>query len=71
MSNEEVLEKTQQKVILRIRKSQLKFWRYIVRKEDLENVTLIRHVEGKADRERQRITYLTILVGRTCIRKHG
>lgn len=28
----------------------------------LENVALIRHVEVKADRERQRITSLTILV---------
>lgn len=26
----------------------------------MENVTFIRHVEVKADRERQRITYLTI-----------
>lgn len=34
---------------------------YIMRKEDLQNLTLTGYIEGKRDREKLQVTYLTSL----------
>lgn len=44
-----------------IKKRQLKFLWYIIRKEGLENITLTGYIEGKRDKWRQRGIYLTSL----------
>lgn len=45
--NEEVLRKQIYILVLRIRKRQLKFERYIIRKDDQENLTHSGHTEDK------------------------
>lgn len=40
-------------IILRSMKRQLKFFRHITRKQDLENLTYTGHIEDKRDKGRQ------------------
>lgn len=51
---ENVIKKT---LIFRIRKWQLKFWRHMKKKESLENLTLPRHIDGKNEGCKKRVTY--------------
>ncbi len=53
MSNDKVLEKmeTKRKLILNIKKRQVKFLGHIMRKEGLENLILTGQIEGKRERK--------------------
>ena len=61
VSNYEVLRRmqTRRRLMLDIRKRQLKFLGHIMRKEGLENLILTGLIEGGRDRGEQRATYLT------------
>lgn len=56
--NNKALEKmkTQRKLIVNVRRKQLRFLGHIMRKEGLETSTLTRHIEGKVQ-----VIYLTSL----------
>lgn len=71
MNNEEVLTKTGTKraLVFRVSKRQLKFLRYLMRKKDLANLTLIRYIGYIWDREKQGVTFLTGLCKWTA--QHG
>lgn len=58
VNNEEVLGKMWRKwiLLLKIRKKQLKFTRYIIRKWSMENLTLSGHSEGRRSK-REIVTY--------------
>ncbi len=49
---------TKRRLILNIRKRQLKFLGHIMRKEGLENLILTGRIEGKRDKGNQRVTFL-------------
>ena len=63
MSNEEVLRRAETKwaLLMIIRKRQLAFLGYIMRKNELEELILTGIVDGKRSRGRQREKYLTHL----------
>lgn len=63
VTNGEVLWRiwTIKKLALTIRKRQLEFCGYMMNNEGLENLTLIRHIEGKRNGGKQWETYLTNL----------
>lgn len=64
MSNYEVLDKNTDKYkpfICSIRKIQMKFLGYPMRKEGLGNLIVRRHLENKRDGVKQDIAYLTSL----------
>ena len=63
VTNEEVLKKigTKRKLLPTIRKRQLEFLGHVMRKESVENLTLTGLTEGKKNRGRPRIKYLTSL----------
>lgn len=48
-------------ILLSIRKRRLKFGEQIMWKECLENWTLTEHMEGKSDKRKQRMIYITSL----------
>ncbi|MGX9987587.1 reverse transcriptase domain-containing protein [Soonwooa purpurea] len=60
VSNYEVLRRmqTKRRLMLDIRKRQLKFLGHVMRKEGLENLILTGRIEGGRDRGKQRTTYL-------------
>jgi len=63
MSNQEVLEKarTERFIIKLIRKRQLEFLGHIMRKGELENLSVTAKINGRHDRGRQRLTYIASL----------
>lgn len=63
MSNGDVSKKIEEirTLIHRVRKCELKFIGYIVRKEYLENFILTGYIEGNRDRGKHKITCLTRL----------
>ena len=65
VTNEEVLKRVGKgrTLMKRIRKRQLEFLGYIMRKEKLENLTVIRKIEGKRSRGRQQSTFMESLSG--------
>lgn len=64
MSNDIILEKMEirRTLICSIRRRQLKFLGYIMKKEGLKNLTVTGHIEGKRDKGKQHITYLQACV---------
>ena len=66
-SNAEVPRRAgcQQNLILTIRRHQLEFFGHAMRKEGLEDLFVTGKVEGRRDRGRQRMTYLSSLAGWT------
>ena len=63
MSNSEVLSiaGTERKLIQAIRRRQLQFLGHILRKQELEDVALTGKIEGKRERGKQRLTYISRL----------
>lgn len=62
MTNEESLRMgNSDKLVLTITERQLIFLEYITRKESLEKSTHTRHIKFQRGREKQQVTYLTIL----------
>ena len=68
-SNAEVMRRAgcQQNLILTIRRHHLEFFGHAMRKEGLEDLFVTGKVEGRRDRGRQRMTYLSNLAGWTGI----
>jgi len=59
MSNQEVLERagTKRFLLKNIRKRQLEFLGHVMRKEELEHLSMTGKIDGKRSRGRQRLTY--------------
>ena len=57
-SNEEVLQRagSKRKLLCNIRKRQLEFLGYVMRKEEIENLVVTGKIDDKRDRGRQRMT---------------
>lgn len=61
----------QQKLMLRIRKTQVNFSEHMMRKEDLENLAPIRHNEDKRKIGKQLVIYLRSLSEWEEKQRHG